>query len=425
MPPPLPDRFRLEVRIDPDEDVEQWLGTDVALERPVLVRILGAGSPPGRREDFLRSVRTAATVNHPHIATVFTAGELPQAVYSVSEWTGGMTLADRVGLGVERIDPASLLVNASGLAGGLALLHASGAIHGAIDAEAILYTETQPAKLAAFGRRPRTERPADDVAALAGVISLALTGEASGVPPSEVVDGLDPALDDILAAAGRGDIDAARLAELLSTVPPPVPPPPLSRRGSRRLVASIGALVVLAAVLVVAGRVFLVEEGVAPPDLPSRSEPAVTLPPVRPPTAIGVLDIAVVDPFGDDEEGTSRLPNLVDGDLRTAWRTETYRDPLPLLKPGVGVGVRLVGSPGSMEILGASPGMLLTVAWDDTLPPNPGEWDVVTRTRLDGEAATVALPERDGGAWVLWIEELPPTGEGTFVGEIAEVRFHP
>jgi len=414
------------VRIDPDEDVEQWLGIDAALDRPVLVRILGAASSPERRAEFLRSVRGAATVNHPHIATVFTAGELPEAVYSVSEWTGGMTLADRIGPERGRVDVGTFLANAAGLADGLALLHASGAVHGAVDAEAILYTETQPAKLAAFGRRPRTSRPRDDVGALAAVFALTLTGELSDVAPSEVVDGLDPSVDAILAAARRGDLAADRLAALLAAVPAPVPPPPLSRTGSRRLTASIAALVAVAALLVVAGRVFLADGGrVAAPDLPAGSEPAVTLPAARPPTAVGILELVVVDPFGDGAEGNRRLPNLIDGDLRTSWRTETYRSPLPLLKPGVGVGARLVGVPGSVEILGATPGTLLTVAWDDASPPDPGSWEVVTRTRLDGEAASVPLPEREGGTWVLWLEELPETGDGSFLAEVAEVRFHP
>lgn len=429
MPPPLPERYRLEVRVGSDEDVEQWLGTDVSLERPVLVRILGPESDDVRRGEFLRAVQDAATVNHAHIATIFTAGTLPDGAFSVSEWTGGMTLADRLRAslrpGPAPLDLGRFLPNAVGLAAGLALLHRSGAVHGSVDAEAILYSETQPAKLASFGRRPRSSRPADDVAALAGVISLALTGSELDAPPSEIVDGLDPAVDGILAAARAGELDAGQLSIRLAAVPAPTPLEPLSATGSRRLLGGVAALLVAAVLLVVTGRIFLVDPGVAVPDLPARSQPEVTLPPLAAPARVPVLDVFSVDPFGDGTEGERRLPNLIDGDLLTAWRTETYRSPLPLLKPGVGVGFHLAAPPSSAEIVGATAGTLLTVTWDDSATPDPASWEILARVRLSGEAATVALPAREAGTWALWLEELTEVEPGSFFAEVAEVRFLP
>ena len=58
MPPPLPDRYRLEVRVGRDDDIEEWLATDTQLDRPVLVRILGPDGdelPPDEREVVRRS----------------------------------------------------------------------------------------------------------------------------------------------------------------------------------------------------------------------------------------------------------------------------------------------------------------------------------------------------------------------------------
>lgn len=138
-----------------------------------------------------------------------------------------------------------------------------------------------------------------------------------------------------------------------------------------------------------------------------------------------VLDVFSVDPFGDGAEGERRLPNLIDGDLLTAWRTETYRSPLPRLKPGVGVGFHLATPPSSVEIVGATAGTLLTVAWDDSARPDPASWEILTRLRLSGEAATVALPAREAGTWVLWLEELAEVEPGSFSAEVAEVRFLP
>ena len=41
MPPLISDRFQLEVRLGRDRDIEEWLGTDTTLDRPVLVRLIG------------------------------------------------------------------------------------------------------------------------------------------------------------------------------------------------------------------------------------------------------------------------------------------------------------------------------------------------------------------------------------------------
>ena len=97
MPPPLPDRFRLEVRVGRDHDIEQWLATDVSLDRPVEIRVLGPDADPQRRSEFLRAVQGAATVSHPHFTWVYTAGAVPDGVSAVSAWTGAISLADRLG----------------------------------------------------------------------------------------------------------------------------------------------------------------------------------------------------------------------------------------------------------------------------------------------------------------------------------------
>ena len=63
MPPPLPDRFSLEVRLGRDHDVEEWLATDTALDRPVLIRVLGPETSSDRRQAFVNDTRSAANVN--------------------------------------------------------------------------------------------------------------------------------------------------------------------------------------------------------------------------------------------------------------------------------------------------------------------------------------------------------------------------
>ena len=53
MPVAVPDRFRLEVRLGRDDDIEEWLATDTSLDRPVLIRLLGPEAAPDRRREFV------------------------------------------------------------------------------------------------------------------------------------------------------------------------------------------------------------------------------------------------------------------------------------------------------------------------------------------------------------------------------------
>ena len=99
MPAPIPDRFDLEMRLGRDGDIEEWLATDTSLDRPVLVRSLGPETTSARRREFVASVRAAAKVSHSHLARVFAVSEVVGGAYSVSEWTGGSTDADRLAAG--------------------------------------------------------------------------------------------------------------------------------------------------------------------------------------------------------------------------------------------------------------------------------------------------------------------------------------
>ncbi len=433
MPPPIPDRFRLEIRLGRDEDIEQWLATDVSLDRPVLVRVIGPDAPATRHREFLGSVRAAATINHTHLAAIFAAAETDAGAYAVSEWSGGVTLADRIAAG-EPMDPVEFLPNATGLAEALAALHEAGIVHGSIDPSAVQYALAHPAKLAGFGRRRRTTTATDDVVALACTLEQAVTGGAGGGPgPSQVVDGLPPQVDEILARARAGASTARRLADDLATVPSPRPPetPPTGR--SFRVLVAAGVLVFLAVALVGIGRLVAAGSGApilfppspgttAPIALPSTTT-TIPLPAPAPSEPFPAEDPTSFDPFGGGDENDHRLGNLVDGDPTTVWRTERYRDPLPLLKPGVGVTVRASRTPSEFEAVGITPGVSYVLAWSASSPADPDQWEVIASGRTLGGVLSIQVPPRTGGRWLLWFTDLPRLGPDDHSAEIGELRF--
>ncbi|MFO7548172.1 MAG: hypothetical protein R6X29_04775 [Acidimicrobiia bacterium] len=431
MPPALPDRYRLEVRLGRDQDVEEWLGTDTSLERPVLVRIIGPDAPADRREAFLAAVRAASAAAHVHLSSVYVAEEVPDGAFSVSEWTGGVSLGDRIEAGAT-LGPTEFLANAAGLADGLAVLHAAGAVHGAIDPSAVSYSVAHAAKLGAFGRPALARSASEDVRDLARTLETALTGRpAGGPPPSELVDGLGSAVDRILADAQAGYLSARTLAEELRAVPTPERVEPESPGFSRRLLVAAGILVVAALGLVALARLFAVGGGgpILIPDGNTGSQP---LPPItsttviEPPgaaTGIEIRSLTVHDPFGEGGENDAQLPNLVDGDPATTWSTERYRSPLPRIKPGVGLMMVAASSPIVLDVIRISDGVAYSLRWSAASPTDPADWEEIVTGRTVGGSLSLRLPPRQAGAWLLWLTDLPQRSPGDYSAEIGEVRF--
>lgn len=439
MPPPIPDRYRLEVRIGRDEDLEQWLATDTTLDRPVLLRILGPEASEERRSRFLAAVRAAARVNHSHLAAVYTADETQHGMVAVAEWVGGMTIADRLASG-QGVEPDDFLPNAAGLAEALDALHEAGVVHGGIDTSAIYYSVSHAAKLGAIGRRQRHSTVNGDVRDMGAALEEALTGApAGGPPPSQVIDGLSPLVDRALRRAQRGELTARQLAEAMHAAPTTRTPRPERPGSSRRLLIVAGVLVVLAVGLVGIGRLLLAGDD-SPVLFPATSEPSdqprvvptstvATTPaasdpgePAELPSVIPVRTIRSVDPFGGGEENDERLGAIIDGDADTFWRTERYRDPVQLLKPGVGFAVELERDPVTVQVTANNAGALVDIAWTAS-DVDPNSWETLARVELPSGTLDLQLPERSGGTWVFWITELPLNGDQNYWVEISEVRF--
>jgi serine/threonine protein kinase len=425
MPVRIPDRYRLEMRLGRDGDIEEWLAADTSLDRPVLIRSLGPDSAPDRRRQFVASISAAAKAHHPHLAKVFVVEEVVGGAYSVVEWTGGATIADRIGASYG-IELEEFLPNATGLAAGLAELHAAGAIHGSIDLSSIAYTEAHPAKLGGFGR-PFHGDAGSDVRALSAALETALTGEPpGGPPPSESIDGISPAIDVVLRSGQSGVYTAEQLEKALSAAPTPKQPKPAPRSFSRRLLLTAGGLVIFAIGLVGLGALFGTPSSPIIPSPTTRPAPTtIQTPPSIDPGQPSISEVRTFDPFGGGGENDSNVGNLIDGNVSTIWQTESYREPISTLKPGVGVVANASGTPGQLQMLGLSEGTVFELRWSEAIGENPDDWERIAAGTAPAGTTSIDLPPRTEGYWLLWLTELPLQADGTYYSELSELRLRP
>ena len=97
MAPQLPERYQTQVRLGRDGDIDEWLATDTALDRPVLVRVLDPDAGRPRIAEFISATRGAAQVEHVHLAGVYEVLESSAGgAYAAIEWNGGVSIADRL-----------------------------------------------------------------------------------------------------------------------------------------------------------------------------------------------------------------------------------------------------------------------------------------------------------------------------------------
>ena len=138
------------------------------------------------------------------------------------------------------------------------------------------------------------------------------------------------------------------------------------------------------------------------------------------------------DPYGGDGENPEEVKLSFDGDLTTAWTTETYRTSSRFgdRKSGAGVWYDL-GEPREVREIALDltrGGIDLTIYAADTLPdPIDREtgWAPAVATFSDvGFQSALALPDgHQGRYWLVWITDLADTGDGTFEAGISEIRF--
>jgi serine/threonine-protein kinase len=116
-----------------------FLARDVALERPVAIKLLPAvlASEPGLRARFLLEARTAARLSHPHIVAIHAVEEHGDLVCFMMSHVAGLTLAERV-RAEGPLEAAEVARIVREIAWALAYAHQQGVVHRDVKPENIL-----------------------------------------------------------------------------------------------------------------------------------------------------------------------------------------------------------------------------------------------------------------------------------------------
>ncbi|WP_438031663.1 serine/threonine-protein kinase [Sorangium sp. So ce204] len=175
---------------------EVWAALDMALERPVAIKIIHRALAGEARyaERFLRETKLAARVAHPNIVRLYDAGRAADGrLFMVMERASGVPLREIIAGGA-RLDPVRALHYAIQIADALSTAHEADLVHRDVKPENILVSDGVRARLVDFG-----------VAKDARGVGLGLTGQGRAVgtsrymAPEQVAGGAVDARADLYA----------------------------------------------------------------------------------------------------------------------------------------------------------------------------------------------------------------------------------
>jgi hypothetical protein len=218
-PSALSGRYRLDVLLGRGGTADVFKATDLRLGgRPVAVKRFRPDSRGVPQNGFSEEALLLARLRHPHLVTVYDAGQDEDSAYLVMEHIDGTTLRERIAAGPLPFDHVVRL--GSRLASALAHVHAAGIVHRDIKPSNVLLDAEGEPFLADFGISrptgdPTRAEPGTLVGTLAYMAPEQVLGKGSG--PASDVYALGLVMLECLKGAKeyRGEAPEAGMARLL------------------------------------------------------------------------------------------------------------------------------------------------------------------------------------------------------------------
>jgi eukaryotic-like serine/threonine-protein kinase len=221
--------YRITSKIGAGGMGEVYRATDTKLGRDVALKVLPSqmADDPDRLARFRREARAVATLNHPHIVTIFSVEEADGIHFLTMELVEGQTL-DRLtpagGLPIDRI-----IEIASALSDALAAAHEKGIVHRDLKPANVMVTADGRVKVLDFGlaKDMRADDPAGATQTSAGFTAVGvIMGTPSYMSPEQIAGRELDHRTDIFSlgiilyemASGRRPFEGASSAELASAI---------------------------------------------------------------------------------------------------------------------------------------------------------------------------------------------------------------
>ena len=178
---------------------EVWRATDERLNRDVAIKLLlpHLSSDPQRARRFAEEARTAGSLNHPNILSVYDVGEHGGVPFIVSEYVDGESLRMRLKRGPLSIETAAAV--ALQIARGLSAAHARGIVHCDLKPDNVFLRADGGVKILDFGLARLKTAPSDTSSELADVTFSSLAGTAGYIAPEQVLGREADARSDLFA----------------------------------------------------------------------------------------------------------------------------------------------------------------------------------------------------------------------------------